>query len=163
MFIIVPERTSQTLGAHRIIRRSVFWCPTIGSVPSTTAQVQILRHTSSRQDSYTLAVVSKLAQFEAAALPPLPLPPNTLNLFLRSVAQGCPCLKPADFGDGLVTADSRFSLALLQEKAPSFAHAVQHGYPWIVLAAAIRTEEPGALAVISEAENILGSIQRLAF
>jgi hypothetical protein len=84
---------------------------------------------------------------------------NTLNMFLRCVSQSRAAMP--DKLKQVTGAGGHFSVEGLRAVDPIFADAVVSGVPWIVLAAQIRSEEPGALKIIQAAENMLGSVQRL--
>lgn len=84
---------------------------------------------------------------------------NTLNTFLRCVAQGCP--PPEGKLQRITSATGLLSAKDLAAVDVAFGQAATDGFGWIVLAAQMRVEEPDSLKVIQAAENMLGSVQRL--
>ena len=84
---------------------------------------------------------------------------NTLNTFLRAVAQNRPA--PEGKLKQICGATGHLSVQDLAAVDPAFGQAASEGFGWIILAAAMREEEPDSLKIIQAAENMLGSVQRL--
>ena len=85
---------------------------------------------------------------------------NTMNTFLRCVAQNRE-VSP-DMLQSIVGATGHLSVSDLAVKDAAFAKAASEGFGWIILSSKMREEEPDSLKIIQAAENMMGSVQRLA-